>query len=91
MPDGESLLGSDGAPADEVALRCVGELVNEVQPGSMVTKFVLLVETADGDDRWYSSFTSPGIKAWESMGMLRYAMKSEDNFMMTADDDEGDD
>lgn len=72
--------GESSTPANEVALQRVGELMQEIQPGGMVQKFVLMVETIDGEDRWLSSFTAPGQKAWDTMGMLQYGMSFESNF-----------
>lgn len=76
-----------GGELDELALTHVSNLIAEAQPGSMVTKFVLLVETADGEDRWMASYTSPGMKAWESIGILEYAMMTESNFDTRLDDE----
>ena len=72
--------GESDTPANEVALQRVGELMQEIQPGSMVQKFVLMVETIDGDDRWLSSFTAPSQKAWDTMGLLQYGITFEGNF-----------
>ena len=74
------------SPANEQALEQVAALINEIQPGGMVQKFVLLVETIDGEDRWLSSFCAPGQKAWDTMGMLQYGLTFESNFQANADD-----
>lgn len=68
-----------GSPADEAALRHVAELIREVQPGSMLTGFVLVAQAADADDRWLSCFVMPGQKAWETLGMVAYAHAAEQN------------
>lgn len=84
--------GKSSTPANEVALQRVGELMQEIQPGGMVQKFVLMVETIDGEDRWLSSFTAPGQKAWDTMGMLQYGLSFEQNFQSHSDPlDEEDD
>lgn len=84
--------GESGTPANEKALEVVAQLINEVQPGAMVQKFVLMVETIDQDDRWLSSFTAPGQKAWDTMGMLKYGLAYESNFEASSEqigDDDG--
>ena len=63
--------------ADERALQRVAELVQEVQPGSMVQRFVLMVETIDNEDRWISAFTAPDQKAWDTLGLLQYGLSYE--------------
>jgi hypothetical protein len=75
-------------PANEQALEVVATLINEIQPGAMVQKFVLLVETIDGEDRWLSTFAAPGQKAWDTMGMLQYALTFEANFQAHSEADE---
>jgi hypothetical protein len=73
-------------PANEAALQKVAELISEVQDGGgFVQKFVLMVETVDGDDRWLSSFCAPGQKAWDTMGLLQYGLSFESNFQATSD------
>ena len=62
---------------NDAALTKVAELINELQPGSMVQRFVLMVETIDADNRWISGFVAPDQKAWDTMGMLQYAMEIE--------------
>lgn len=89
----ESFGGSSGE-TNERALQAVGDFLQTVQPNSMVQKFVLLVETIDGDDRWLSAFTAPGQKRWDSMGMLQYGLTLERNTVLRAepyDDDHDDD
>lgn len=83
----ESFGGSSG-DLEETALRHIGELIREVQPNSMVQRFVLVVETIDEDDRWLSAFTSPGLKRWDSIGMLDYAASLERNNLIARDDDD---
>lgn len=72
-------------PCDEAALDAVARLVAEVQPGSMVQRFVLLVEVIDEDDRWLSAFVAPGQKAWDTMGLLEYGLTYERNSLEVAD------
>ena len=79
--------GGSGSDSNEDALGFVGQLIQKVQPGSMVQKFVLLVETIDNEDRWISAFTAPGQKRWDSMGMLDYGLNLERNTVLTDDTD----
>lgn len=83
--------GGSNTDANEQALDAVARLINEVQPGAMVQKFVLLVETINDEDRWLSAFTAPGQKRWDSMGMLEYGLTLERNTKLDVepyDDDE---
>lgn len=74
----------------ERALDAVAEFVRSIPScqGDMVQKFVLLVETIDEDDRWISTFTAPGQKRWDTLGMLEYGMTLERNQWL--DPNEGD-
>ena len=86
----ESFGGSSGE-TNEKALNAVADFIQQVQPGGMVQKFVLLVETIDNEDRWLSAFTAPGQKRWDSMGMLQYGMTLEQNTVLEAEPyDDGD-
>lgn len=69
--------GGSSRDVEEVALKHVGALIHEVQPDAIVTRFVLIVETIDDDDKCLSAFPSPGLKQWESMGFLEYALQRE--------------
>jgi hypothetical protein len=63
-----------GAAAEEA----VGGLVQQIDPGAMATKFVLLVETVDGDGvRALWALTPDELAAWESVGMLTHALHRE--------------
>lgn len=80
--------------ADDAATRLVGDLFAEVQPDSMVTKFVIVAETIDAEgERCVSSFTSIGLKRWDSMGLLQFALACENDRTVLGHghDDEDDD
>ena len=83
---------SFGGPAEvnEKALAAIADFIQQVQPGSITQKFVLLVETIDEDDRWLSAFVAPGQKRWDSMGLLDYGLTMERNTRLDLDVD-GDD
>jgi NADPH-dependent ferric siderophore reductase len=91
MSSGQSFGDSDDSPADEAAMHAIAALMEEIQPDSIVTKFVLLVETIEEEDRYFSAMVSPQMKRWDTMGMLQYAQCIEDSlFEMTeppGDDD----
>lgn len=78
--------GDSDVPINDWALSHVAALIAEVQPGSMVQKFVLLVEVIDEEDRWLSAFTAPGQKAWDSMGLLQYGLNLENSVRLDTDD-----
>ena len=82
--------GDSHLDINERALTAVADLIQQVQPGSMTQRFVLLVETIDDEDRWLSAFTAPGQKAWDTMGMLQYGMTMEQNIELGPDEDEDD-
>jgi len=89
--EGEDYLDMSVGEANGRALDLVAQLIQELQPGSMVNKFVLVVETADEEDRWYSAFVAPGQKRWDSMGLLSYAQAVEFKFTVTVGPGEGPD
>lgn len=74
---------------DEAMLDAVAEVVRQAQGDhAMVQSFALVVETIDLDDRYISTFCAPGQKAWESMGLLQYALTAEQNFRTVQEDDD---
>jgi hypothetical protein len=75
--------------ADDDATTAIGELFSRSQPGSMVTKFLIIAVAIDEDgDEVISTFTSQGLRRWDSLGMLAFAQQMEDG--RTVLDDEED-
>ncbi len=75
--------------ADPLALAKIGELIREVQgDDAMVAKFVLIVETFEEDDTYISTFTSPGLKEWQSMGLLHWALDAEGRTRLTNEEED---
>lgn len=88
MSDAGEAFGDASGDANEIALGRVADLIAELQPGSMVQRFVLVVETIDAEDRWFSAFTAPGQKRWDSLGLLDYALVCERNVVLEVERDE---
>jgi hypothetical protein len=90
----EESFGNSDSPANEKAMEYVAELMNVIQGSNIVQRFVLLVETFDGEDRWFSSFTAPKQKAWDTLGLLEYGKSIENNFQslstLNGEEDEDD-
>lgn len=63
--------------------------------GGMLTKWLVLGEVAelgaDGPDTGCWLMASPGIRSWETMGLLRFAMSVEDASVARAEREPGDD
>jgi hypothetical protein len=78
MGDMESF-GNSSGPHMEKALEKVAELVQELYPGSMTQKFVLIIETIDEEDRSLYCLTAPHQKAWDTMGLLSFSMSVEES------------
>ncbi len=56
----------------------VSELIEGLDPGAMVTKFVVVAEGIDTDGvRALYTATHEGAKAWDSIGLLTYALARE--------------
>lgn len=87
MAKQESFGGSSGDLAEK-ALIAIADFMQSVQPGTMVQKFVLLVESLDNEDRWLSAFTAPGQKSWDTLGLLAYATALDTSVVMESDEDE---
>jgi hypothetical protein len=81
---------NNGEVANAAALQAVASLINEIQAGGMVQKFVLLVETIDEEDRWMSAFVAPGQKRWDTLGLLDYGLTLERQVLIRLDDDDDD-
>lgn len=78
-----------GGGWDADMLDAIAEVIRKAQGDhAMVQSFALVVETIDLDDRYISTFCAPGQKAWESMGLLQYALTAEQNFGITVEGDE---
>ena len=73
--------------ADEAALDVVATLIRDRQPGSMVQRFVLLVETIDDEDRWISAFCAPGQKPWDTLGLLQYGLAYETSAFVAVEEE----
>lgn len=77
MAENFAALGGN-TEADVPAMRHVSELITTVQgDDAMVLRFVLVVETLEEDDRCISTFTSPGLKEWDSIGLLQWVLDNE--------------
>lgn len=57
----------------------VQNVAGEIYPGDMVTKFVCLVETIDGETGRRTMILScmPGLAPWDVLGMLEWAKARE--------------
>jgi hypothetical protein len=70
------------------AEEAIGGLVQQIDPGAMATKFVVLIETVDGDGvRALWALTPDDLAAWESVGMLQYAMLREQAAVLDAQEE----
>lgn len=75
--------------ADDDATVAIGELFSRSQPGSMVTKFLIIAVVIDEDgDEVISTFTSQGLKRWDSLGMLAFAQQVEDGRTVLVDEED---
>jgi hypothetical protein len=62
----------------DVALSAISDLLQTIEPGSMVQRFVLLAEIIGADsERSVWMLTPPDAKAWDSLGLLEYAKQVE--------------
>ena len=62
----------------QAAQTAVADLVQQIDPGAMVTRFVLLVEVIDADsDRAMAYFTAPGAMKWDTLGLLEFGRMRE--------------
>ena len=89
MPGGDAF-DNNGEIANAAAIEAVANLIREVQPGGMVQKFVLLVETIDEDDRWISAFVAPNQKRWDTLGLLDYGLTIERQVLIRLEDEDDD-
>ena len=63
---------------EQVALDAVSALVHEIDPGAMVQRFVLVAEVVDADGhRILWELVPPGAKAWDTLGLLGFALTRE--------------
>jgi hypothetical protein len=85
MGEVESVFSGD-EQGNIYALQQISELIRGLhEDNAMVTKFVLIVETIEEEDRYLQCFAAPNQKAWDTMGLLRYASMFEENFQAGQD------
>ncbi len=61
--------------ADAAFFEAVSNALQQVDPGTMPVKFVLLLEVIDRDgDRALWTAAGPNMTAWDTVGMLGHAM-----------------
>jgi hypothetical protein len=59
---------------NQAAHAAVSDLVQQIDPGAMVTRFVLLAEVIDAEnDRALWSFVAPRATKWDTLGLLEFA------------------
>jgi hypothetical protein len=63
---------------NQAAHAAVSDLVQQIDPGSMVTRFILIAEVIGADnDRAVWSFVAPGAKKWDTLGLLDFGRLRE--------------
>ena len=66
------------ADCNEVFADHIQRAASEVYPGDLVTRWVALVETMAPDgERALIVTAQPGSRAWDTLGLLQYAMQLE--------------
>lgn len=61
------------------AQEAMQQLVGELDPGCMATRFVALVEIIDAEgERAVWCLTPPGARDWDTLGLLRYGQAIEE-------------
>lgn len=62
----------------EAAHDAVSGLIQQIDPGSMVTRFLVVAEIINADgDRAVWMAAAPGQNAWDSLGLIDYARARE--------------
>lgn len=60
------------------ATSLVGQLVQDLEPGSIVTRFVVVAEVIDADGiRGLWTDTHDGATRWDTLGLLTFALGQE--------------
>jgi hypothetical protein len=56
----------------------VSDLIQQLDPGAMVTRYILLAEVIDADsERAVWAFTAPDATKWDSLGLLEFGRLRE--------------
>jgi hypothetical protein len=78
---------------DKVLKRAVRKVVeaDDHLRGSTPERWLLVLETDAGERKTLSVFESPGLKPWESLGLLRFATLQEEMRAVGGPPEEGDD
>lgn len=61
----------------QLALNAVADLIHEVEPGSMVTRFVLIAEVVDpANERACWLLVPPDSRPWDVAGLCHFAISA---------------
>jgi hypothetical protein len=89
--NGFAAFGGNGDP-DEIVGQKLGDVIQHVHGDTaMLTRFVVLAETVEEDGTFISVFTSTGLKEWDAMGLLHWALSVVDRSEIAGSDDADDD
>jgi hypothetical protein len=68
----------DPADAKTTAHAAISDLIQQVDPGAMVTRYVCVVEIIDSDSvRAVWSFAPEDQKSWDTLGLVEYVRTLE--------------
>ena len=71
-------MSEDRQHAGEMAQDMLADLIQKLDPGAMLTRFVGIVEVVDADgDRCVWTLVTPGATAWDSLGLMEYGKAIE--------------
>lgn len=63
---------------NETAQHNLSDLIQQIDPGSILTGFVCITEIVDAQgDHAVWSFVTPDAKAWQTIGLLHFGLMRE--------------
>lgn len=60
-------------------------VTSELGPDVVLNKFVVILETVQPEDRYIAGYAAPGMKTWETTGMLDWASHFESSSYIVTD------
>lgn len=81
------MVNEDGPPETEtdVVVKAISDAISSSIEAGMLIKWTAQIEVMNAEgERVLWNLESEGMKAWESMGLIKYALVLEENLMMVA-------
>lgn len=84
---------SDGSHNERMETALSNFIQQNINEEVMLNKFIVIMELVEPNDRTLAFYSTPGMRVWESHGLLNTALSFEENNLaetLFEDEDDGD-